>query len=191
MLFRSFTCAVVGSSMMTVCWGGNYWGQLGLDSSVALQSSPGSFAKLGGSVSATYSTLMLSCAGQSCCAVVLRGGSQALTCWGKGDKGSLGMGDNADSKYRKNIGTGNSAGFMSWQERYSYALTGLAVSTGSWIPRTVSMSIEMGCAVSTDGGVYCWGQNMYGAIGVGTSSATQLYYGVSAVDVDGLAKTVN
>jgi alpha-tubulin suppressor-like RCC1 family protein len=84
-----FTCAVVGASLRVVCWGGNEYVQVELDSSTLTFGSPGAEAKLGGG-SAAYETRSLACTGQSCCAIVLKAMDvEALKCWGRGNNGQL------------------------------------------------------------------------------------------------------
>ena len=182
----NFTCAVYlsGSENRVKCWGNNRWGQLGLDSNADQQFSPGADARLGIGTGA-YSTVALSCAGSSCCAVVVKSGGKALTCWGKNDRYQLGH-----STSNKNIGTATSS---SVNERYSFAATGTALSVGSREISLVSMAVDHACAVDTLGSVLCWGINNNGVLGRGIAEARTEGLDPSAtVDLGGgAAKTVN
>ena len=184
-LGSDFTCAVVGANLRVVCWGGNEYGQLGLDSSALTQASPGAEAKLGGG-SAAYETRNLACAGQSCCAIVFKaGGVETLTCWGRSNYGQLGKG--VGVLYgTKNVGTGIT---VTSDPRYSYASTGDSVSLGLHVASSVTMAVEHACAVTTQGAVLCWGLNNYGALGQGRSETG--IFNPSVVDVGGPVKAVN
>ena len=178
-----FTCAVVGSSLVVKCWGGNAFGQLGLDSTEAEFRSPGDDALLGiGSIA--YSTQALSCGLFSCCAIISKAGAggitvKVLTCWGRGSSGQLGEGGTSASN-RKHVGTGSST---------SYKSTGqVSLAFGSYQPVLVTMGGEHACAVMLGGEVYCWGKNDNGAVGAGT---TTQYYNPTLVNLGGAAKTVN
>lgn len=191
----NFTCAVVGSGLMVKCWGGNYWGQLGMDAVDDYVSSPPAdgWSRLGGvTVSGgvttvnAYATKALSCGKQSCCAIVTKSsGSDSLTCWGKGDNGQLGEGEAAAK--RRCIGTGTTNGLSG--ARSPYAATG-AVSLGFGVEKAVLVTVggEHACAAMASGAVWCWGSNANGAIGKGTG---QQWYNPTAVSLGGLAKTVN
>lgn len=198
-----FTCVVVGASMRVKCWGDNWYGQLGLDSDMlSLEYPPGdasapaglsAWAVLGGTgAPLAYSTRTLSCAKQSCCAVVDKGTApstvEAVVCWGRGDSNQLGEGA-SQTLLRKNIGTGLTSGFANTNTRYSYAATGTSLGGfGSNKVALVTMGGEHACAVTAIGTVFCWGSNLNGAIGKGTG---QTFYNPVEIDLGGKAKTVN
>lgn len=188
-----FTCAVYGAGYRVKCWGNNEWGQLGLDSTTSTQSSPGADAKLGEG-STAYEARSLACAGSSCCAIVAKTAGApavttlALTCWGKGNLGQLGRGASGAST-KKNIGTGINNPSSSY---HSYASTGSSdsiVSLGADVAASVTMAAEHACAVTTVGGVWCWGTNGFGALGFGSSDAA--IFNPGTVDTGGPVKTVN
>lgn len=180
-----FTCAVVGANVRVRCWGANDWGQLGLDS-MTQQNSPAGEARLG-RLTNPYTTLALACAAQSCCAIVSRGTPAAavLTCWGKGDKGQLAQGGNGGFSLR-NVGTGDTNTIST---KYSYDITGAAISLGAHVAVSLTMAAQHACALTQLGGVLCWGTNENGALGIGSASAG--VFNPTEVNVGGQAKAVN
>jgi alpha-tubulin suppressor-like RCC1 family protein len=197
-----FTCAVVGPSLRVKCWGSNYYGQLGLDSTVLTLEWPpgtggaapelGEWARLaGGSEPTSYTTRSLSCGKQSCCAIVSKvvasSNVDALTCWGRGDSNQLGGGA-TDATKRKSVGTGVLSGFASNNPRFSYANTGVSLSVGSSKASLVTVGGDHACSVMVGGSVWCWGSNANGAVGKGTG---QVFYNPVEIDIGGAAKMVN
>ncbi len=73
-----------------------------------------------------------------------------LYCWGKGDRGQLGLG-----------GIGN-------------ADTPLEVSGGATDWKSVSAGSGWTCAIKTDGTLWCWGRDDYGVLGNGPTTGDQL-----------------
>lgn len=173
-----FTCVSYtnGAENRVKCWGDNYYGQLGLDSKDLTQTSPGADARLGGVTSNVvngYSTNSLSCAAHSCCAVITRLSAKALTCWGRNHRYQLG----STSLSTQNIGTGttNTASFTSPNEaRVSFADMGETVGVGGRLVAMVTMAEDFACAMDSTGGVFCWGYNLYGSLGRGTSNQQAL-----------------
>jgi alpha-tubulin suppressor-like RCC1 family protein len=172
-----FTCVVLGLDRRTRCWGGNFYGQLGVDSAIVDSGTTNPFflgnAKLGGG-DAAYTTLHLACALKSCCAVISKGSVRSVTCWGRGNLGQLSKGENPN--YRKNVGTSTGSGFT--DDRESFADTGSGNAQVSFsalgTPLMVTMGGNHACALlqSTEGAVtHCWGHNLDGAVGAGSSSA--------------------
>lgn len=92
--------------------------------------------------------------------VVMNGG--AVQCWGKNTSGQLGNGTTVDS-----LGPITAVGLSSGV---------LSVAAGS----------QFTCALTTSGGVKCWGKNAYGQIGDNTAGANR----TSPVDVWGLSTGV-
>lgn len=75
-----------------------------------------------------------------------------LHCWGEGDSGQLATGNEAN--------VGNTAGSTTVQ-----VFLGRGV-----VPAQVSSGYAHSCAVDTAGGVWCWGRNINGQAGDGTTS---------------------
>jgi len=197
-----FTCVVLGAGLKTRCWGGNFYGQLGLDS--AMDNSGGTLpsacadVKLEGDAG-VYSTRFLSCGGQSCCAIVLRGAAPnsvlAVSCWGRGDTGQLGQGGTTTKRSNIGTGAGASTGISETSDRYSFAAMGSTDSRPSFTVSLTPVALSMGgahaCLLAVEGGgsVHCWGQNKYGALGGGLPQ--EIIFNPVAVTLPGRAKTVN
>jgi hypothetical protein len=186
-----FTCVVlaVGADKMTRCWGSNYYGQLGLNSNAldsrATAPTGQANAKLGGGTSTTttaYTTLQLSCAQQSCCAVISKLGVLSMTCWGRGNKGQLGKVPGGSP----NVGTGYgdetlAVARKSFTDMGSDGSDGqigaMVIFGGVLSPIMVTMGGNHACALlqsSAGAETYCWGHNLNGAVGVGRSDASFL-----------------
>jgi len=180
-----FTCVVlaVGGDKMTRCWGSNFYGQLGLDSAMensgATAPKDQANAKLGGGTPTTttaYTTLQLSCALQSCCAVISKLSSLRVTCWGRGNMGQLGK----VPSNTPNVGTGYGDETLA-VGRKSFAQTGddaaMVIFGGVLSPIMVTMGGNHACALlqsSAGAETYCWGHNVNGAVGVGRSDVSIL-----------------
>jgi alpha-tubulin suppressor-like RCC1 family protein len=141
------SCAVTEDGGV-VCWGSNARGQLGigtashLDAPVEVEALAGDVAALGAGESHT-------------CALTPGGG---VECWGENTSGQLGNGTNTPS------------------------LAPVAVSgLGSGVA-AVAVGGNHGCALTTGGGVSCWGANPNGQLGDGTTTPSSV-----PVPVTGLA----
>jgi alpha-tubulin suppressor-like RCC1 family protein len=194
------TCAITGTGSV-LCWGSNAWGQLG-DNQTYLRALPTDVAGLASGVAA------ISTGSQHSCAVTDAG---AALCWGE-NEGRLGDGT-ATSRYTPtgvwDMGSGVAA--IANGEEHSCALTsagGLkcwgtnwsgAVGDGTSDPRetpTPVFGLESGvsaittggahsCALTSAGGLKCWGYNAWGQLGDGSTSERS-----TAVDVSDLASGV-
>jgi alpha-tubulin suppressor-like RCC1 family protein len=144
------TCAVTAGGGAR-CWGWNLYGQLG-DGTTTDRAAP-----VG--VSGLYSGVTAVAANHShTCAVTTSGG---VKCWGRNNYGQLGDGTTTDRRTPVNV-TGLSSGVA-------------AVATGG----------SHTCALTTNGGVKCWGFNMFGQLGDGTTTNR-----ATPVDVIGLSSGV-
>lgn len=141
------TCALTSGGVVK-CWGRNPYGQLGngtdIDSSQAVDVFGGAVA-----VAAGYN---------HSCAITSGGG---LRCWGRNASGSVGDGTTTDRSTPRNV-IGLSSGV-------------LAVSLGN----------AQSCALTSSGGLKCWGYNVYGQVGDGTTTNR-----TAPVDVVGLTSGV-
>lgn len=122
------------------CWGSNVYGQLG-DGTTGLRLSPTAVA--GG---LTFASLAQGGGGQRSftCALTAAGASY---CWGRGDSGNLGRGDNQST------------------------LTPSLVSGGLTFTSVVAGGMHT-CWLANTGRAYCAGSNEYSQLGVGDSTST-------------------
>ena len=128
-----FSCArITGGTAW--CWGDNQYGQLGRGST-----SPASSAAPT-AVAGTGTVSVLSAGGFHACAVT---GVGALRCWGRNDKGQLGVGSTSD------------------------AYTPAAVTVAGGTVSDVAAGALHTCAVLNTGTVQCWGDNQFGQLGTG------------------------
>ena len=156
------TCALPATGGGATCWGNNGNGALGNNgagiSSVPVNvfGFPGNF----GSFTAIASGYEHSCAIAS---------TSNVWCWGLNDAGQLGT-QTPTTPYPSPVGAVASPGVG-------------AVSVG---PLTNIAALSLGqpfsCALTTGGGVKCWGDNAFGELGNGSTVATS-----PPVDVTGLA----
>ena len=181
------------------CWGWNFYGQLGNGSNTD-SNVPVDVSDLTSGISAISAGYYHSCA-------VTTGG--AVKCWGKNDNGQLGNGNNNNSNVPVNvsgldsisiseISAGNAhtcaltsgGGVKCWGFN-RYGQLGNGTTQDSYTPVDVSnlssdvQAISTGgyhtCALTTSGGVKCWGENMFGKLGNGNNVNSSI-----PVDVSGL-----
>jgi len=199
-----FTCAVMDTNAMQ-CWGYNYNGQIG-DGTNDTSPIPVTTQSLGGAVS------QIDTGGEHTCAIV---GGDALQCWGDNRYGQLGDGTTTDSWLPLDVpglgagvaqiaagGSGShtcvimtggtmkcwghgSAGELGDGTNTSAQSTPVDVIGLNATMSKVTAGDEFTCAITSGGGVKCWGHNSYGSLGDATFSGRN-----RPVDVVGLRSGV-
>jgi len=136
-----FACAVTVNGAV-LCWGDNTYGQLGTDSDPTMTP----FSKEPVQVKGlTANVRSISARASSVCAVRADGSVQ---CWGE-TLNAVGATDN---------------GFL--QSGTPVEITGLTSGVVA-----VSVGTSSSCALLADGGIECWGGNVFGQLGNGTMGA--------------------
>ena len=146
------TCALTTAGAVK-CWGDNGYGQLG-DGTTTARSAPASVSGLSSGVAA------ISAGGEHTCALTTAG---AVKCWGAGSSGQLGDGTGTSRSTPVDV-SGLSSGVAAISAGYYYT-----------------------CAVTSTGGLKCWGYDNYGQLGDGTIASTPRF---TPVSVSGLSSGV-
>ena len=136
------TCALV-TGRVVYCWGENRFGELG-DATTALRNVP---TKVNGSGTGSLQFVSVSAGSYFTCAATT---ALAVWCWGEGSSGKLGSSAQESAVPVQVTGTGS----------------------GSLRFDRVSAGLAHACAVTVApdaGKVYCWGLNLFGGLGNGTT----------------------
>ena len=145
------TCAITNSGGVK-CWGNNEFGQLGRTGLGLYSTSLVDVTDLTSGASAVSMAETYACALTS---------TNGVKCWGNNSSGQLGNGTSTTSRVPVDV-SGLTSGVSE-------------ISTGS----------SHSCAVTSSGGVKCWGSNSNGQLGNGTTTNSS-----TAVDVTGLSSGV-
>lgn len=144
------TCALLDNGRVK-CWGYNTEGGLGLGDSADRGDGPGEmgdalpYVDLGTGRTAQSIAVGLNFA----CALLDNG---RVKCWGSNTNGALGLGDNENR--------GDAPGEMGDALPYVELGAGRTVTS-------IAAGFLSACAVLDNDGVKCWGQNIYGGLGLG------------------------
>jgi alpha-tubulin suppressor-like RCC1 family protein len=164
------TCALTTTGGVK-CWGYNVFGQLG-DGTTTDRATPVDVSGLGSGVAAISAGLFHTCA------LTTAGG---VKCWGLNLKGELGHGTSTGPDRCSNSGC----------SRTPVDVSGLASGVAS-----IEVGVWHTCALTTAGGVKCWGDYGNGELGIGTSTGPEVcpgqgYCSTIPVDVSGLTSGVS
>ena len=198
------TCALT-SGRGVECWGYNYNGELG-DGTTVNRKTPVSVSGLSSGVAA------VSAGNSHTCVVTSAGGAK---CWGDNAYGELGDGTTANRKTSVDVTgltsgvidisadfiSGHNtcvlteAGAVKCMGWNYYGQLGDGTTTNRKLPvdvtglssgvKAISDGSSQSCALTTGGGVKCWGDNYYGQLGDGTTINRK-----TPVDVTGLTSGV-
>ena len=201
---RSCTINAAGGAL---CWGDNSSGALGNGAAI-ISSTPIVVTGLSSGVAA----IATAAGAYHTCAVTTAGGA---LCWGNNGSGQLGNGTVANSSVPAPVsGLSSGVAAMAMGTYHTCALTtaggvkcwgnnsyrqlGNGTTTSHYVPvdvtglssgvRAITSGFEHACALTTSGGVLCWGNNRYGQFGNGTTTnssvpvpVTGLSSGVAAI----------
>ncbi|MHB8684778.1 MAG: RCC1 domain-containing protein, partial [Dehalococcoidia bacterium] len=174
------TCAVTTGGALK-CWGGNYSGQLGLGILSDSPLPPGGICptsaepnaaciSLPTDVPSLQSGIAAVNAGQTACALTTTGG---VMCWGLNNVGETGTGIVSPCNPKV---PPQPFVICDRPQPEPAAVSGLSSGVAA---------ISGGCALMLTGGVKCWGANVFGQIGDGTTTVRR-----TPVDVSGLSSGV-
>lgn len=197
----SHACALMSTNGVK-CWGSNSSGQVG-DGTTSYRSNPVDVSGLSSGV------VDIAAGGNHSCAILSSG---ALRCWGENTYGQLGDASNTNRLSPVDVMGLSNASTVAVGTEHTCALTagggvkcwgrgdGMRLGTGGATTNTpqdvfgltsgvtaISAGAEHTCVIVTGGGAKCWGSNMFGQLGIVSSSGTPYH---NAVDVTGLTSGV-
>jgi alpha-tubulin suppressor-like RCC1 family protein len=149
-LGNNHSCALLAGGAVT-CWGRGDFGQLGHGDLQIRGDDPG---EMGGALPAVdlgagTKAVAIASTFDHVCALLEGGG---VKCWGKNDRGQLGLGDK--------VHRGGQAGQMGDN------LPAISLGTGAVVGE-LAVGDSFSCAVLEGGKIKCWGGNFSGQLGLG------------------------
>jgi alpha-tubulin suppressor-like RCC1 family protein len=160
------SCAI-GIDDTMWCWGSDVYGEVGNGSTNVNQASPVA-VDISGSIPDTWKNI--AAGGYNSCAI---GSDDLLYCWGYDGSGQLGNGNEIDSYVPAPV----------HDESTAYAPTWNTIVAGGG-QDSIYTDNPFTCGIKTDGTLWCWGSDLYGQLGNG-SSVTQNTRSPYALNVSG------
>ena len=189
-----FTCALTTTNLI-LCWGLNFQGQLGSATNVGTNTpNPSPLEVLGGPFRAVSATQ-----GHTCALINGSGQDGFVACWGLNDQGQLGRAGGQFPPFDQNaqliqgsvsystVSAGfrftcaiqqatalidcwglNDVGQLGTTTLGSFQSSPVTVNGGHTFSQ-VSAGSGLACAVTTAAQGYCWGNNTFGQLGIGSS----------------------
>jgi len=190
------SCAVISTGAVD-CWGYGASGQLGNGTTTNSDIPVSTGITDGKAVADSYE-------GSSFCALLTTGG---VDCWGQNSYGDLGDGSGTNSDVPESVvGLSNAVSVVGGEDNFCAVLssgqidcwgydgdgelgngsTGTSSSVPVAVETITNASAVVGglfyfCSLLANGGVDCWGQNSYGQLGNGTTSASDVPVAVSGI----------
>lgn len=149
----SHTCALIVDGSVR-CWGLNSSGQLG-DGTTVQRTSPVTVTDGSGPLSGVTS---IAAGGNTTCAIVASG---AVRCWGANESGQLGTSSTTGSTRPTSVTDGTTGAPLT-------GVTRLAVGGTPAVPGAVTRT-HVCAVIGATSSVRCWGSNLSGQLGIGTS----------------------
>ena len=165
----SHTCALMSGGTVQ-CWGDNTYGELGIGTSTGPQTCGVPFLAIFTCSTTPVTVTGLSgvtaiATGESHTCALLSGGT--VECWGRNVEGQLGSGSNAGPQTCNVSGSG-----LIQSGAYACSTTPVTV-TGLFGVTAISAGELHTCALLSGGTVECWGYNVAGQLGNGTSTGPE------------------
>jgi len=173
---RHHFCAILDNKSVK-CWGENMYGQLGLGDTNDRGDDVGEMGyklpevNLGKKLSSGRNTnrplkvTAISAGSEHTCAIF---DDKSVKCWGRNDHGQLGLGDTQHRGKRK--AKVDSYGITYGTDEMGDALPFVDLGKGRSATAIACGDLHT-CAILDDNSVKCWGQNLYGALGLGDTQS--------------------
>jgi alpha-tubulin suppressor-like RCC1 family protein len=146
------TCALISGGGTVKCWGKNDFGELGNGTTDPISTATDAALPAGTNVTA------IAAGGQHTCALTSAG---TVLCWGDGAFGQMGNGNKTSRNPTPQVVNG--------------ITNAVAISAGGYFDTSRT------CVLDTEGGVKCWGSNLLGQMGDGTTTDRSMPVAVSGL----------